>query len=476
MTRRYRATVLTAGEVSLGKALALVQRWRSGMVGNMKAGVEGRFTRHIFWTFGARLLMIVNSVGAGVIVAHVLGVSGVGELAVINVTVTTLVQLASFGLPSANTFFIAQDTRRFRSVATNSIVFALLFGSALALALYFVALQRPDWFGNVATTLIGIASISIPFQLFTLIGLNILLAIGKVRDFNILDLAGQSFVLINSFLALILLRRGLPELVTFNTIAAGAVGCAIIFTIFISARRIESEDRKWKGDPALFAQMMRYGLKFHISVLASALIFRADLLVVNHFRGAAEAGVYSVASQMAMMLMLLPAVIATLLFPRVASEGDQRGETTCIVTRHAAFVMFILCLSAAPLSFLLPVVYGPGFAESSWQLLILLPGVFLVGLQSVLVQHFNALGLPRVIPVFWIVTLAVNVILVFALVPLFGARGAAIGSTISYSLIFFLVAGYFHKTTGRPLSDALLLRRSEIVKLRSLVTSTATLS
>src|SRR5215510_9802777 len=205
--------------------------------------------------------------------------------------------------------------------------------------------------------------------------------------------------------------------------------------------------------------MMRYGIKFHISILAGALIFRADLLVVNHYRGTAEAGVYSVASQMATMLMLLPSVIATLLFPRVTAEQDKLGETTCLVTRHTAFVMFLCCLAAIPFSFLLPIVYGPAFYESTFQLLILIPGVYLVGLQSVLVQHFNAMGLPRSIPLFWLITLAVNVVLVFGLVPAMGARGAAVASTISYTLIFVLVATQFRLSTGRSLLDAFLLRR-----------------
>ena len=57
---------------------------------------------------------------------------------------------------------------------------------------------------------------------------------------------------------------------------------------------------------ALLRRMIGYGLKFHVSILAGAIIIRADLLVVNYFRGAAEAGVYSVASQFALLLMLLP--------------------------------------------------------------------------------------------------------------------------------------------------------------------------
>jgi O-antigen/teichoic acid export membrane protein len=199
--------------------------------------------------------------------------------------------------------------------------------------------------------------------------------------------------------------------------------------------------------------MITYGLKFHISVLAGAIIFRADLLVVNHFRGPAEAGVYSVATQFGLLLMLLPSVIATLLFPRVTAEQDPRGETTWFVARQTALIMLACCVIAVPGSFLLPLVYGAAFADATFLLLILLPGVYLIGLESVLVQHFNALGLPRSIPIYWVITLVVNFILVFALVPRYGARGAAIASTVSYALIFCLVALRFRASTATSFSE-----------------------
>ena len=156
---------------------------------------------------------------------------------------------------------------------------------------------------------------------------------------------------------------------------------------------------QWRVDASLLARMIRYGIKFHIAILAGAIILRVDVFVVNYFRGAGEAGVYSVATQFGMLLMLLPSVIATLLFPRVTAQQDARGETTSLVTRYTAFVTFVCCVAAVPFSFLLPVIYGAEFTEASRLLLILLPGVYLVGLESVLIQHFNALGLPRIIPV-----------------------------------------------------------------------------
>lgn len=408
---------------------------------------ERRFSADVAWTLATRVLMIVNSVAAGVIVAHWLGAEGVGQLAVINVAVTTIVQLGSFGLPSSNTYFIAQDRAHLRAATINSLLFATVIGSVLALALSGIASLRPDWFGFVPPELIRIASVQIPFLLLTLIGLNILLALGKIREFNLLDLLGQSFVLVNAVLILVILRQGLDTLVTLNTITSVLVSLLVVVLLIAGGKRLV--DSKWRADMALLRRMITYGVKFHISVLAGAIIFRADLLVVNHFRTPAEAGVYSVATQFGLLLMLLPGVIATLLFPRVTAEQDAHGETTWAVTKHTALIMLVCCLVAVPASFLLPLVYGAAFSDATTLLLILLPGVYLIGIESVLVQHFNALGLPRAIPVYWLVTLIVNLVLVFALVPQFGAFGAAIASTVSYALIFSLVAFYFVATTRR---------------------------
>ena len=73
-----------------------------------------------------------------------------------------------------------------------------------------------------------------------------------------------------------------------NTAAAWLVGLSVVVVIVIAAKKIARS--QWRPDGSLLAQMIRYGIKFHISILAGAIIFRADLLVVNHFRGAAEAG------------------------------------------------------------------------------------------------------------------------------------------------------------------------------------------
>jgi O-antigen/teichoic acid export membrane protein len=260
---------------------------------------------------------------------------------------------------------------------------------------------------------------------------------------------------------LVVLHSKLTVLVSFNTGAAIVVGLWMIAAIARLLSRQRDVDT-FRSNATLFLSTIKYGLRFSIPVMAAILIFRFDLLIVNHFRGAAEAGVYAVASQVANLLLMLPAVIATLLFPRIASSRDSTGEFAIQVTRHASFVMLIICLAAATSSFALPLIYGARFADATVQLLILLPGVYLVSIESVLVQHFMGTGLPVAIPVFWVVTVAVSLGLNVALVPGLGARGAALTSTVSYALIFVLVAVYFCLKTGRRPVEILLLRRQEL--------------
>jgi O-antigen/teichoic acid export membrane protein len=435
-----------------------------------------RFSIHVAWTLLARTAMTVNSVVAGIIVARWLGAEGLGALAVLNVTVGTVAQLGSAGLPSANTYFISRDQKRLAAVALNSLVFALYAGGLLAVLLTALAWWQPALFNSISPRLVAIAAAAVPFQLIMLLGLNIFLAVGRVDRFNLLDLASQAFVLVNAIFALLVFGRGLWTLVSLNTAASILVSLMIVWLI---GRQILSLDKArsslLRPSFRLFGEMLRYGLKFHVSLLAAMLIFRADLLVVNHFRGAAEAGVYSVASQVAMMLMLLPGVIATLLFPRISAEEDASGRLTCLVSRHTALVMLIVCLLAVPASLLLPLLYGAPFADVKVQLLILLPGVYLIGLESVLVQHFNATGLPVAIPLFWVATLLLNIALVFALVPAYGARGAAVASTATYAMIFALVALYFRARTRRTISEALLLSGAEVRELLAAVSARALL-
>ena len=422
----------------------------------------GSFVSGVALTFGTRLMMLAGVFGSGLIVARWLGPEGFGIFAVLNVTVFLALQIGSAGLPSANTFFIARDRTVAAPVSANAIVFGLLVGSLLATAILIVDWMRPSLFGKVSAQLLLIAAVSIPFQMLTLLGLNILLALDKIRQLNLFDGLSSLCVFLNAIIVLIVLRRGLVIFISLNTAAFILLSLLLVVYLFRVAAKRSSRIRP---DFNLLKAMLAYGLKFCISILAFAVILRADLLIVNHFRGAAEAGIYGIASQFSFLLLMLPGVIASLLFPRVAASQDERAEFAVRVTRHTTLILLLTCLVTAGLSFLLPFIYGARFSDATLQLLILLPGIFLMGIESVLVQHFTGTGLPWSIPAFWVITLIFNVILNLLTVPRFGARAAAVNSTLSYALIFLLVAIYFRVKTGRGVADTFLLRGDDMQDL-----------
>lgn len=429
-----------------------------------EAPVFGSFFSGVVLTFGTRVLMLAGVFGSGVIVARWLGKEGFGTFAVLSVTVALAVQLGSAGLPSANTFFLARERTTVGPILANALIFAFAGGALLSVMVLGLNWVRPSLFGEVSPRLLAVAAASIPFQLLILLGLNILLAIDRIRQLNLFDALLPTWVLANAVAVLIILREPLFVLVSANTVAAAVLSLALALYLASEVSK-HKQSRKARPDLALLKAMLRYGVKFYISILAGAIIFRADVLIVNQFRGTAEAGVYAVASQFSFLLLMLPAVIATLLFPRVAASGDETGEFAVQVTRHTTLVMLVMCLAAGVFAFVLPLIYGADFKDATVQLLILLPGIFFMGLESVLVQHFTGTGLPATIPVFWVITVAFNIGLNLLLIPTFGARGAAVTSTLSYALIFILVAVYFAVKTGRGPGETFMLRAHEFRNL-----------
>ena len=407
-----------------------------------------------------RVVVGTATIGSGVIIARWLGPVGLGILTTIQVTVLTAVQLGSLGLPAAGTYFVARDRSNLAPLVVNALIFSLVAGAILSFTLIALATSETRLFGDIPESVMMVAAISIPFQLVILFGGSVFLGVGRILTFNLTDVAAQTSLLVSAVITLVMLGAGLYGLVSFNTIVYGLLSVIVIVMVY---RLIDGiENKRLRSDLNLFGRLIRYGVKFHVATVAGILVFRVDLLFVKYFRGTEEAGVYAIASQAGMVMMMLPNIIGTLLFPRVAAARDTSGELTARVTRHTAFIMFLACLLAAPASFAIPMIFGEPFNDATKQFLLLLPGIFLIGVESVLVQHFSGTGLPPAIPLLWLLTLVIHIGLNLMLVPEYGARGAAVSSAISYGLIFVFIAFYFRRKTESRLTDALFTRPGEI--------------
>jgi len=417
-----------------------------------------RFSRRVAWTIFAKVLIAASSLLSGVIVARWLGAAGIGVVASLAVITMIAINIGGLGLPSSSTFLVARDAGIARHAFVNAVIFAVVSGTFTAGVIILLANWRPGLFGEVPPRLVTIAALALPAQMLAYLSLAIYLGLERIRAYNLVDLFMQALILANAVTTLAILGLGINELVIVGTIANTALGIVVAVLL---ARSLPSTAGRWKANVGLFREMVRYGLRFLIVLAASTVILRGDLLIVNYFRGSDEAGVYAVSTQAATLLQMMPAVISTVFFPRAASKQDTSGALTCRVMRHAVLIMSVVCIAAAPASYLLPLVYGPAFSAVPVQFLIILPGVFLLGIETIQVQHFAGLGLPRTIPIFWLVTMAASIGLNVVLVPRFGGAGAALVSSIAYASIFVLISIYFRKSTGRTFGEMFIPRSEE---------------
>src|SRR5712671_5390951 len=189
----------------------------------IEAGAFGSFASGVSLTIATRLLMLVGTVGSSVIVGRWLGPEGLGSLAVLNTTIVLALAMGSLGLTSANTYFIAKDRRTVAPVWANAIVFAMFVGTLVAVVVVMLAKLKPVLFGDVSADLILIAALSIPFQFLLALGLNVLLAMDRIRQLNFMDAMAPALALINAVVVLLILHSRLKMLVSFNTAATVAL-------------------------------------------------------------------------------------------------------------------------------------------------------------------------------------------------------------------------------------------------------------
>ncbi len=402
--------------------------------------------------------MAANSVIAGILVARLLGTESLGIYLILSTIVQVLIHFSSFGLYFANTYFVARSPEKLIPIAVNSTLFAVVSGGlCVSFVLVFVRVLLP----GIPYEPAFVGLISVPFQVITIYVLNLFLAKGDMTTFVLVDLANQSIVMISAVVVLLIVGGGVQLLISVNTGAAivMTIVAAVIFFRSASARFVGV---KWRMDAGLIVPMMRYSLKGFVLWASTLLVYRLDLLIINYFRGAAEAGVYAVATQCTLFLLMLPHVISHLLQAHVAAMQDEGGDFTCRVARNTSLLLFTACLLSVPGALLVAAVYGPGFSDLPVQLWILLPGVYLMGVQLVISQYFMGTGIPVFLPIAWLTTLALNIAVNLAVVPIYGARGAAIVSAVCYAGISFAVFTLFKIKMNHSLRSMLVPTTAEI--------------
>jgi len=392
------------------------------------------FIRKVSGTFATRALLIGIGLITTVIVARVLGPEGRGLYAVALAISTIGVQFGNLGLHASNTYYVAKNPELLPALIGNTLVISFGVGTLIGVLIWLTFFLWPN-LAPLNKFLLILSLVWIPFGLAYLLIQNLLLGIGNVRAFNLIELFSKLLGI--ALIGLVLLS---------DKITVERVFLASFFTLVISfvwaLWQLESKAGAFPLPSfSLFKENIFYGLKAYLAAFFAFIVLKVDLLMIQYLLGKEQAGYYSIAVTMADMVISLPVVIGTILFPKLSAMSDQcnKWEFTKKMAKMVTGIMIIVTTSAVLLG--KPVVqflFGNDFAPAVPAFNWLLPGIFLISVNIILMNYFASVGIPNITIYSPAAAMIINIILNLMLIPNFGIVGASISSTVSYGIMFSL--------------------------------------
>ena len=399
------------------------------------------FIRKVGETFVTRIFLIGIGLAISVIVARILGPEGRGLYAV-SISLGALgVQFGNLGIYASNIYAVVRRREALPELISNSLWVSLILGVLAFTLFYGVFFIWPNLI-QIQGLLLFAVLISIPFGLAFLLLENLLIGLQDVRAYNIVEIG-------NRILSLILIGA----IILFHAVTVETIYlCSMVSIMGCSTWVLAHLKIRLSPFPApsvsLFKENLKYGLKAYFASLLGFLVLRGDLFIIQYILGTTEVGFYSIAVAVGDLMCLLPVVIGTILFPHLSEMISDRER--CIYTRRVAWcvggIMIIISIFAAlSAESIVKLLYGNAFLPSVPALLWLIPGIFMLSINTIFMNYFASIGMPLVTIYSPGIAALINIILNIKLIPILGIVGASISSTVAYGIMLILSLVYFKK-------------------------------
>jgi O-antigen/teichoic acid export membrane protein len=410
--------VIAQAPVGRRQQLAAVLHWPGA----------GRAGRQVTQTAGFNAAAAVAAGLGGVIVARVVGPAVRGEYAAVSAWFGIALIVGSMGQPAALCFFVAHDPAQARGYVATSRALMLVTGiAALGGGMLLAPLLAH---GNA-----GLATgyrIAFIASILAFVGASYTFSL-QAADLHLWNVVRLSQPLLSVcalgalwLLRLITLDTALAVLaVTMLAQLALAYGCCRRAGLAPGRARL-----------GLVRPLVAYGTAQMAALTPATLNSRLDQLVLSQAVPPADLGRYAIAVTLTLVPIPFVSAVGNVAFPRLAA----RQEVTAAIRRlqwlavagSAGLAAAMLVPLALAASWVIPLVFGPGYAGAVPLLWILTPGAVFLACAQVTGDILR--GRRRPILVAWAEgTAAVfTVVLLVALLPVVGVYGAAIASTVAY--------------------------------------------
>ena len=194
------------------------------------------------------------------------------------------------------------------------------------------------------------------------------------------------------------------------------------------------------------------GLKLHAGTAASYALLRSDLFLLNALSGPHAVGIYSLAVTLAEWgRLVIDAVSQTSLSRQFGDSRQLAAAVTARITRTMVLLVIgSMVTTVVVTSVLVTPVYGRDYAGVAGIVALLVPGVVVLAGSRPAVAFLLRCRPARFTVVPSVLALLVNIGLNLLLIPVWGAAGCAVASTLAYVSLAAVQVTLFVRVSGTP--------------------------
>ncbi|MBI1886286.1 MAG: polysaccharide biosynthesis C-terminal domain-containing protein [Chloroflexi bacterium] len=395
-----------------------------------------------------------------VVLARGLGDEGLGTYSLFFITVLIAAGIGNLGVGLGNIYFLNKGTYRFEELMRGSFfVIAVTAVISTVIVIAYGVIYQPDAFvsGKAFWLYAPTVPVLVAYLLLTsfLHGESRFLALSVVASVQ-----GLASVLMAAGL------WGADALDVFGA-AASWIGAFLLADLLalalIGLRRVEWRLTLRPAWPVLREQV-KYGAQGQLANLAQLFNYRLDQYLVVAFVTRAGVGHYTVAVGLAESVWWISTAVAMVLLPRLTyMEREQADELAPLACRNTLIISIGAAVALMALSpFLIRGIFGNEFSPAVMPLILLMPGIVAASAARVIWSYLFSQGKVIYNTLATLITLGVTVVLDLALIPILEVNGAAIASSIAYTVSLGATLYWYQKVSPNRLRDALLFRPSDI--------------
>jgi O-antigen/teichoic acid export membrane protein len=415
----------------------------------------GRLLKNSAWGMTGNIILVGLGVLQVGLVTRALGVAQYGELAVITVFPTIIQNFAGFRTWEFIARYCTEALERgAREEAGHLAIIGWTIDLAVAAAAYLVVLLAASTYLQVTLGHSRYTSLLVVYGLImlsTAIMYNSQALLQVLGRFDLLSIQMTSMALLRLILIAIVYWRGwgLTGVILSLVIASGIEAATVLGMCLVQARgkiRFKLNRSVWAYARAHWREFSSFLSAGYMEATVQALSRNLDVVVVATLRGPADAGLYRVATQIVSYTANLLTPLSQVALPDIQRSIDlpraallRRMGRLSLVTGALFLAGSVVIFLGAP--WMISLVVGPSFQSAADITRIMIWSVAIVGATFWLAPLLLVLKRPWIRTATMIVSGAVQLAVLVALVPRLGIRGAALAFLVPVAIRTLLMLG-----------------------------------